>query len=649
MINSLGEVVMPGSTWTNWQVHIPESLITDSTYVGLVYGFIFEETKSICVVDDSLYFSPERIVGYIGTNAPVWPSAVTENYRRTVFFTGRYTDDKIEGYVISNNSAFGAYPIATRESARNTLESFLEKVQARELEEIGRATIIPYSINNTVNDNNESWNAYVHDSILSNPVFCGDVFGKCSNNSIFIYDTLKFPEMKTEKDRIGRIFGEVCDTAVAISCLRNDGNDIIIGEYVDSILRFHLASEGTNPNGTCWKEEEYTRIVIHKREESDSLTGEEIAELKFQLASLPAEDYYPSNEGTILVSSDSEGDVIPADSIPGGESCKSAITQDGIVLNPADPMSAISLANGDGFKPVDEDIVRSATPDGFKPVTRIEPWNEPDWGILSNLNQVSMSDPVLSERYMDLKELVKEYPMWESIGEQLHIRFGDIESIKEISRCFPEYFVRIVADYYAEKHQYILAGETKVGIAAADDFVRGFQLLIKLADEGFIDSNSTALAIAALRGQLAGNNESPEEFSGFKPVDALIEPWHVLPWKRDILLQAMQEEEQRIQEGYATNCLLNYYTTQLERINKYPVLEYIGERINAPIMFSSELERWASIFSDDEFRSIVNCIMYILKATGSAPQIEYIIGGLRLIEKLVDFQAVDLTKIPGET
>lgn len=71
MINSLGEVVMPDSTWTNWQVHIPKSIITNSSYEGFVYGFIFEETKSICIVDDSLYFSSERVVGYIGTSAPI--------------------------------------------------------------------------------------------------------------------------------------------------------------------------------------------------------------------------------------------------------------------------------------------------------------------------------------------------------------------------------------------------------------------------------------------------------------------------------------------------------------------------------------------------------------------------------------------------
>lgn len=350
MINSLGEVVMPDYTWTNWQVYIPESLITDSTYAGLVYGFIFEETKSICVVDDLSYFFPEKVVGYIGTNAPVWSATVAKNYKRTVFFTGRYTDDKIEGYIISNNSAFGAYPLATHERALNTLESFLEKIQARELEEIGRATIIPYSINNIVIDNNKSWNVYVPKSILSNPIFCGDVYGKCSNNSVFIYDTLKFPEMKAEKDRIGYICGNSDNIAAAISCLRNDGNDIIIGEYVDSILRFYLASEGVNPDGTCWNEEEYTYMVIHKREESNSLTDEAVAGLIFQLSETC--EIHPNNDAIAALRNELAG---------GGETM---VNNDGTALNPAEPSPYATECTDIGFEPVD---------------ACIEPWYIPFW------------------------------------------------------------------------------------------------------------------------------------------------------------------------------------------------------------------------------------------------------------------------------
>lgn len=312
MINSLGEVVMPDLTWTNWQVHIPKSLITDSSYKGIVYGFIFEETKSICIVDDPLYFSPERVVGYIGTSAPVWPQSVIEKYSKTTFFTGKFTDHIIEGYVISNSSAFGAHPKKARESCVKSVADVLEIMQARELEEVGRATIIPYLIINTDKDCAEYWNAYVPDSILSDPMFCGAIYGQCLQNSVFIYDSVKFPEEKAEKYRIGYIIGNNNDISAAIAVLRNDGNDIIVGEFIDSKLRLRLSNEGIHSDGTKWKDEEYTRIVIHKREESDSPTGEAIAALKFRLSY--DTEVYPSNEGTILIPTETGASVPHANS-----------------------------------------------------------------------------------------------------------------------------------------------------------------------------------------------------------------------------------------------------------------------------------------------------------------------------------------------
>lgn len=603
MINSLGEVVMPESDWTNWQIHVPESLLTDSTYVGFVHGFIFTDTKSICIVDDPLYFSPERIVGYIGTSAPVWPNSVSENYSKNIFFTGRFADEKIEGYVISNNTAFGAHPLTAHTNNLKSLPELLEIIQARELEEIGKATIIPYSLNNIVHDCEKSWIANVPESILSNPGFCGAIYGMCRDNSIFVYDTITFPEWIEEKNRIGVIWGEAGDTAAKISMLRWDGNDIIEGEYIDSILRLRLIDEGINSDGTCWDKQEHTRIVIHKRQEEGDSTHEAVAALRFQLSTTHdiIEDF------------------------------------DGTVLNPADPMSASSLANGDGFKPVD---------------AIIEPWFTPFWSFDSILEQIHQTNSVsISRMYRDLLELIKEFPIFEYIGDKLGVRLMDIESIKEALKIFPEDFVRMVADYYAEKHKIILIdGNTTTSQDAASDFISGIQLLKKLTNDGHIHRNTTtAEAIASMRAELTGNYELSEEFSGFKPVDPCIEPWHVLPWKRENLLKAIQEEEQRVKEGNATDCMLNHYKTQLERIKKYPVLEYVGERIKAPIMDSKDLERWASLFSDDVLKSVVDYLVCSFESEGSTPQIEYIIGGMRLLEMLLNSHAVDLTKILGET
>ena len=66
--------------------------------------------------------------------------------------------------------------------------------------------------------------------------------------------------------------------------------------------------------------------------------------------------------GKAIVAADANSDSSTADAIAalrnqlagGGETM---VNQDGTVLNPADPMSASSLANGDGFKPVDKAVV----------------------------------------------------------------------------------------------------------------------------------------------------------------------------------------------------------------------------------------------------------------------------------------------------
>lgn len=78
-----------------------------------------------------------------------------ERYSKTTFFTGKFTDHIIEGYVISNNSAFGAHPKKARESCVKSVADVLEIMQARELEEVGRATVIPYLKINTAKESAE--------------------------------------------------------------------------------------------------------------------------------------------------------------------------------------------------------------------------------------------------------------------------------------------------------------------------------------------------------------------------------------------------------------------------------------------------------------------------------------------------------------
>lgn len=462
MINSLGEVVMPDSTWTNWQVHIPKSLITDSSYEGIVYGFIFEETKSICIVDDPLYFSSERVVGYIGTSAPVWPQSVIEKYSKTTFFTGKFTDHIIEGYVISNNSAFGAHPKKTRENCVKSVADVLEIMQARELEEVGRATIIPYLIINTAKDSAEYWNAYVPDSILSNPMFCGAIYGNCLQNSVFIFDTVKFPEKKNEKYRIGYIIGNSDDTSAAIAVLRNDGSDIIVGEFIDSKLRLRLQNEGTHADGTGWKDEEYTRIVIHKREESDSLISEEIAALKFRLS--PDIEVYVDNEGTILIPADSEASVLHTNSPTNSDYFKPSniINQDGTCLNPED-LAVKGSSTENAIEALRNQLVGGNETDdiGFKPVDLlIEPWFTPDWvnldaTVLFYENSDEFQKEEWLEFYKKLKEWVIECPTILDIANSMEgLWWGDTSRVRDISQTLPAKILSYVIAHHADYELY---------------------------------------------------------------------------------------------------------------------------------------------------------------------------------------------------
>jgi hypothetical protein len=382
---------------------------------------------------------------------------VIERYSKTTFFTGKFTDHIIEGYVISNNSAFGAHPKKARESCVKSVADVLEIMQARELEEVGRATVIPYLKINTAKESAEYWNAYVPDSILSNPMFCGAIYGKCLQNSVFISDTVKFPETGDEEDRIGYIIGNSDDISAAIAVLRNDGSDIIGGEFIDSKLRLRLLNEGIHSDGTEWKDEEYTRIVIHKREESASPTDEAVAVLKFQLSS--DIEVYVDNEGTTLIPAEPEASV---NSPTNGDYFKpsNTINQDGTFLNPADPMSASSLANGDGFKPVD---------------LLIKPWFTPNWAnldaaILFYENSDEFQKEKWLEFYKKLKEWVIEYPTILDIANSMEgLWWGDASRVRGISQTFPARILSYVITHHADYELY-----------DAHEFVSALSLLASL-------------------------------------------------------------------------------------------------------------------------------------------------------------------------
>lgn len=357
----------------------------------------------------------------------------------------------------------------------------LEIMQARELEEVGRATVIPYLKINTAKESAEYWNAYVPDSILSNPMFCGAIYGKCLQNSVFISDTVKFPETGDEEDRIGYIIGNSDDISAAIAVLRNDGSDIIGGEFIDSKLRLRLLNEGIHSDGTEWKDEEYTRIVIHKREESASLEDESVAELKFQLSY--DIEVYPSNEGTILIPTETGASVPHTNSPTDSDYFKPSniIKQDGTVLNPVIPMPDLAVEGSSTENAIEalrnQVAVGNESDDiGFKPVDLIiEPWFIPNWAnldaaILFFENSDDFHKKEWMEIYKKLKELVIECPTILDIANSMEgLWWYDASRVRGISQTLP---VKILS--------YVITHHTDYELYDAHEFVSALSLLASL-------------------------------------------------------------------------------------------------------------------------------------------------------------------------
>ena len=123
------------------------------------------------------------------------------------------------------------------------------------------------------------------------------------------------------------------------------------------------------------------KMVVAADDDADSTTANAIATLRSQLAgggetmvdqdgtvynpndpmtspsSMKNGSGYKTVDKAVVAADSSTADAIAAlrNQLAGGG--ETMVNQDGTVLNPADPLSASSLANGDGFKPVDKAVV----------------------------------------------------------------------------------------------------------------------------------------------------------------------------------------------------------------------------------------------------------------------------------------------------
>ena len=142
------------------------------------------------------------------------------------------------------------------------------------------------------------------------------------------------------------------------------------------------------------------------------------------------------------------------------------IDRDGTVLNPADPMAASSLANGDGFKPVD-------------PI--IEPWFIPDWANLdATILFYENSDELYKEKwlefYKELKEWVIECPSILDIANSMEqLWWGDASQVRDISKTLP---ARILS--------YLITHHADYALYNAHEFVGALSLLAALLNNHIV-------------------------------------------------------------------------------------------------------------------------------------------------------------------
>lgn len=257
----------------------------------------------------------------------------------------------------------------------------------------------------------------------------------------------------------------------------------------------------------------------------------------------------------------------------GGETM---VNQDGTVLNPADPMSASSLANGDGFKPVDKAVVAADD-------------NSTADAIAALRNQLAGGGETMVNQ--DGTVLNPADPMSAS-----SLANGD--GFKPVDKAVVAADDNSTADAIAAlRNQLAGGGETMVNqdgtVLNPADPMSASSLAngdgFKPVDKAVVaaDDNSTADAIAALRNQLAGGGETmvnqdgtvlnpadPMSASslangdGFKPVDkavVAIEWYQTNPQLQKLEIKAMADIHPDAKMGYFPNGKM-YWTIRIHPV-----------------------------------------------------------------------------------
>lgn len=278
----------------SWKIYCPESITNNSNYNGPLYGYIFDETFSVLILDHPSYQRDDLIIGFIEADDYPYP----HHSSNKCFLSGKYEESQLVLYLLYDNFYFtGTIRWKDYHLDPNATEYDISVVEMRTILDSNLSRVC-YSTkvtsyqdlskwNKIIERKVDEWHIQIPQSIISNIDFDGAIFGDYQQNSrkVFIFDTVTFPEKIDDSKMIGYIHGKNCTSIVSSAELGAAlyGYFYISGEFENSVLNFSIWNSSFKfSDGTLLNNKEgFYRVVLQVRQTCASVSDEDEEELQF--------------------------------------------------------------------------------------------------------------------------------------------------------------------------------------------------------------------------------------------------------------------------------------------------------------------------------------------------------------------------------
>lgn len=289
--NSFEIEMIKSSKSALWKIYCPESILNNSNYTGSLYGYVFDGTFSVLILDHPLYQRDELVIGFIEADDYPYPEYSSNKY----FLSGKYEDGCLVLYLLYENFYFtGTIRWKDYHLDPNATEYDISVVEMRTILDSNLRRVC-YSTKVTSYQNLTKWNEIIErkvdewriqipQSIISNIDFDGAIFGNYQKRSrrVFIFDTVTFPEKKDDSKMIGYIHGKtgtsIAKLRVALQC----DDFYISGEFDNSVLSLSIGDNSIKlSDRTFLNKEGFYRVLLHIRKACSRIIDEDEEELRF--------------------------------------------------------------------------------------------------------------------------------------------------------------------------------------------------------------------------------------------------------------------------------------------------------------------------------------------------------------------------------